>query len=1057
MKCLIQRVLFLCLPMLLLPAYADDIEIYTNAGVAGSEPMVMFFLDYRPNLGSTVCSNVNACPQADYFRTDPNTAGDIPTTGKFTLFDQLRLALKQVFARTNDVKVGLMLHHRNTCNGNPASGPDAKSCSNGAYIPFGFRLLDDTTRDQFNDLLWALPTPTNNNNAHKNQGQERTFEFFRYLTGQGVYNGHNGYDDFDLSGPPNLDKDFPAVSWDESIEMADPAAPGQYRYITPLNDNAACGKIFSVNITFGTLNQADDSNAAIAAPKEMGGMALSNPDHARAIQMLFDTDFADGSFPGIPDIPGVQNVTSYFLSPKSSTFLEELAIVGGSESVFELGEDPQEMVDTLENLFAQILSVSSTFVPVTLPVNAFNRSEVVDNVFLALFEAQAEGRPAWEGNLKKLRLGNADAGQAELIDALGANAVAVDGRIRNEALTLWTNPLALPPPDPERNQVAGRDGRFPGRGGAGQKIPGFVTGGPGLANGPGKRMLYFDASSNSLGALNADAATATTLQGDLAVASSAEAQALIAYMRGMDVDDLDEDSVTAEARPWLFGDPLHSRPVAINYGMRDGHSADNPLIYVAVGSNDGYMRLIRNTDAAGNELGQEVWGFMPRAVMSSQKVLRENKPTKNHPYGVDGMPVVYKQDVNGNGTIDPGDKVLLVFGLRRGGSQYYAIDISNPESPSLRWRIDSSGDFSELGLTFSNPRVVHVNPGSGPRPALIFGGGYDTNKDSRSGTGTDDSVGNALYVVDLATGTLIWKAVGGGFGATSTIFRHPDLVDSVPSDIAVVDTDGTGLADRAMFGDTGGNIWRADLVGPSEDWKLTRLAKLGRHAAGGKKNDRRFFHRPDFVASRDHDGPFDAIIIGSGDRADPKDKGGEVDNYIFMIKDRHVGAGTGTDSNILHVDLADVTDNCLQDDSCTTPPDLVDGWKILLERSGEKVLASPLTIAGTVYITSFVRPQFPPGAATSCKLPEGDGYLYALSLRNGTARRNYNENDNPLDDPDSPNSKDDRDTKLLSSGIPPEVVPLPPDKILRPDLVMEDTGTTARWKIYWHEVEDADL
>ena len=40
-------------------AYADDTDIYVNQGAAlppESEPLVMFSLDYRPNLGSTACN-----------------------------------------------------------------------------------------------------------------------------------------------------------------------------------------------------------------------------------------------------------------------------------------------------------------------------------------------------------------------------------------------------------------------------------------------------------------------------------------------------------------------------------------------------------------------------------------------------------------------------------------------------------------------------------------------------------------------------------------------------------------------------------------------------------------------------------------------------------------------------------------------------------------------------------------------------------------------------------------------------------------------------------------
>ena len=40
-------------------ANADDTDVYLNVGAGlpdNSEPLVMFSLDYRPNLGSTACS-----------------------------------------------------------------------------------------------------------------------------------------------------------------------------------------------------------------------------------------------------------------------------------------------------------------------------------------------------------------------------------------------------------------------------------------------------------------------------------------------------------------------------------------------------------------------------------------------------------------------------------------------------------------------------------------------------------------------------------------------------------------------------------------------------------------------------------------------------------------------------------------------------------------------------------------------------------------------------------------------------------------------------------------
>ena len=48
----------------------------------------------------------------------------------------------------------------------------------------------------------------------------------------------------------------------------------------------------------------------------------------------------------------------------------------------------------------------------------------------------------------------------------------------------------------------------------------------------------------------------------------------------------------------------------------------------------------------------------------------------------------------------------------------------------------------------------------------------------------------------------------------------------------------------------------------------------------------------------------------------------------------------------------------------------------------------------------------------------------------------------------------DRYRVLDSGGIPAEVVYLPFDKILTPDLQTENIGAAARWKTYWYFQEN---
>ncbi|MEJ2298038.1 MAG: hypothetical protein P8X94_05950 [Woeseiaceae bacterium] len=199
---------------------------------------------------------------------------------------------------------------------------------------------------------------------------------------------------------------------------------------------------------------------------------------------------------------------------------------------------------------------------------------------------------------------------------------------------------------------------------------------------------------------------------------------------------------------------------------------------------------------------------------------------------------------------------------------------------------------------------------------------------------------------------------------------------------------------------------------------------------------------------------FDAVVIGSGNRPNPLDMDGMTTNYTFMLKDRHTAPGSGVDENIQLGQLGDVTSNCLQSDTpCSV--DLTHGWRLMLTEPGEKVLATPLTITGKVFFTTYL-PQAGTGA-TACSPSEGGGRLYAVSLQNATAVINYDTSDDDASNPDAPSTVSDRSVELQSLGIPAEVVSIPPNKILRPDLQIDNLDTTTRWRTFWSLAEDEDL
>lgn len=1054
---------------------ADDTDIYVNAlPTANAEPMIFLTLDYRSNLGSNICTEVSPKNPASACGVLLGDAYPALNTGpgQVSLFDGMRAVFATLFDELQGVKVAFLMNHDDSCTGARApGGPGVTGCSNGAYILKGLKSFDasDTNgaKASMISALNALPTPQGNL-SHAYQGKEMYFEMFRYLTGQAWHNAHLGWSDFGTNASQNLPTDNPLLAWDPTIESG-------ASYVSPFVDvtEFACSQAYAVNIMFGTSNQDADADSRIADPVASGGMGIgiNSPDFNQVISHMYNTDFAPTPSNGTwPDIDGNQNLQSYFIAAQVNNTTNSYAADGGTISAISLA-NPSKLLDDLRVIFNEILSVSTTLVAASVPVNVFNRSDIVDNIFLAQFAVDENARPYWNGNLKKLRLEETTdelgSSRLALVDVFDNDAIAPDGRITFDALTFWTDPTTLPAP--VGTEVAQRDGRAVARGGAGQLIPGFLPSGAktiGDANSLTTRKLFTEPSSGST-LLPLNVSNAATLQSSLGVATVPLAENLIRWIRGQDVDDLDVDTNRTEARPWIMGAPLHSRPLPINYGARSaGYTQSNPDIRIYMGSDDGFMHSFRNTTTLGGESGVEDWAFMPRSVMNKMPSLRLNAIGTSHPYTVDGAPAAYIVDTEQDGTIgldrnlnvDPTDKAYLYFGLRRGGTAYYALDVTNPDVPAYLWSLTKTGDFAEIGMTFSAPRVGKVKFGATSTPVIIFGGGYDPGKDSGN---ANDSQGNAIYIVNALTGALVWKTTYGGTtgNQSATVFHHSGMVDGIPSDVAALDSNADGNIDRLYVGDSGGTVWRVDLPEGATDvrntWFASELANLGRDdiSPDNGVNDRRFFHRPDFVPSIDSNGAFDAVLIGSGNRADPRES--TTNNWFYMIKDRNVVSGSVVTSPVNHSDwssgsnplgLGDITNTCIDDSVCFAEENLTNGWKLQMEGPGEKILAPALTAYGTIFFTSFLPEGTGAEAGSPCAPSEGGGRLYAVSIVNGAPTNNYNS----TGDSAGAITKTDRFNNLASGGIPAEVVPIG-DYILPPDLNPVSTGGRSFWKTYWYE------
>jgi Tfp pilus tip-associated adhesin PilY1 len=100
-----------------------------------------------------------------------------------------------------------------------------------------------------------------------------------------------------------------------------------------------------------------------------------------------------------------------------------------------------------------------------------------------------------------------------------------------------------------------------------------------------------------------------------------------------------------------------------------------------------------NVNISGDEInyGTEAWAFIPPDQLNRLKFMIEGSTHRDY---VDSSPKIYFHDVDEDGRVDSGDgdKVILVCGERKGGSSYFALDVTDPSTPKYLWRIGSGND-----------------------------------------------------------------------------------------------------------------------------------------------------------------------------------------------------------------------------------------------------------------------------------------------------------------------------------------------------------------------------
>lgn len=219
-------------------------------------------------------------------------------------------------------------------------------------------------------------------------------------------------------------------------------------------------------------------------------------------------------------------------------------------------------------------------------------------------------------------------------------------------------------------------------------------------------------------------------------------------------------------------------------------SKKNRTEVLYVSANDGMVHALNASD------GTEIFAYVPAGAYSKLKNLTmPNYGTTDNPhqYVVDGPLFVGDAyfDKDGDGTAEWLNVLVGTYGA--GGKGLFALDVTNPASPSVLFELD--GTNTDIGNILGQPVIAPTTDGW----KVIFGNGYNSTNGKAK-----------LALVDLADPTSI--DVIATNDTTSNGLAGPSLL-----------MDGSGVAAAAYAGDLFGNMWKFSLI--SNNWGVAYRAQ----------------------------------------------------------------------------------------------------------------------------------------------------------------------------------------------------------------------------------------
>ena len=748
---------------------------------------------------------------------------------------------------------------------------------------------------------------------------------------------------------------------------------------------------------------------------------------------MFQTD-ANG-------VASQQNISTYTIDvfnakqdADQTALMMSMARVGGGK--YFAAKNENAIVSALKEIMSEIQAVNTVFASASLPVNATNRAQNENQVFIGMFRPDPSARPRWYGNVKRYQLANFS-GVVDLADFNGNRAVNLQTGFISECATSWwtsdsgTYWQTVPSNPPAEGTCTTSSFNTWSDSPDGPQVE---KGAAAEVNRKGNNPPATDSSPTWASNRNVKTVSGTSLV-DFTAASSGLAQSLVDFTLGKDVNDENANGLTTtETRPSLHGDVIHSRPLPVNYSTATNLTAGVTVFY---GANDGTLRALN----ANN--GKERWALVAPEFFSRLSRLNVNSPIVKFPNQATGItPTPTRKDYFWDGSVGiyqtlDNSNIWIFPTMRRGGRMLYGLDVTTVDTPTLLWKLgcpnltddtgcsapvsadvsklDGTDGKSAIGQTWSMPAVAFIKGYSSPtEPVLVAAGGYDGCEDDNSSAPSCASPkGAAIYVIKASDGSVI---------------RKFDTARSVASDVAMVDVDNDGYVDYAYVADTGGNFYRVDFVNGASsfatlgeaDWAIYRVAYTNGAGSPVTGAPRKFFFPPALLYSSNRV----YVAVGSGDREHPLQGDypfTDVLNRFYVYLDTL--ATKPTDAQSVNLDDATVLNDNTSPSSCNSEQILASstkkGWFMDLNQfgtkdanglTGEQTVTSALILGGLV--TFSTNRPIPP-ATGSCTTTLGEARGYWVNLLNGSGAIGVGA---------SGTCGGDRSATFVGGGLPPSPV-----------------------------------